>query len=656
MTHIETPHVRRLTSLREVRAGRESRLRRAGLFTPTGVIAGIAAVLIVLVVLAGPTLWGDAASTLNVEDARLGPSVQHPFGTDNTGRDVLARMLAAGRLSIGLAVLTAALGALAGVSLGALAGVLGPRGQKLLGEVINLLLAFPGILVALFLTAILGPGLLSAVVALSIASAPGFARLTQTLTSSLSQADFVSAARLAGMSRRRILVRHVLPNVAEPLVLTTAAAVAASLLAFASLSFLGLGIQPPNYDWGRVLSEGLQRLYVAPMAAAGPAVMIVITGMAFNLVGDMLARLVATPVATAPKADVGAHGPQAEAATDTSNVAEMSRALLEIRDLHVVHGDVHIVAGVDLVISAGERVAVVGESGSGKTLMSLAATDLAPQNLEVTTRIHRFGGSGVRDLSAAELGTRMALVFQDPTSSWNPALKMGVQMTETSVVHHGTNRKQAFEQARDLLGSVRISAPEDRLSQYPHQLSGGMRQRAAIASGLMTSPSIIVADEPTTALDVTVQRQVLDVLRSVTDDTGAALLLITHDLGVVAELCERVLVMYSGRIVEDAPLDALLNAPAHPYTAALIATMPDLEADLGEQLPTIPGQQPEPAQRPAGCAFRTRCPRATAMCEDEVPTLHLGQTRHAVACWNPISSTEGGVADAAGGPHEEAYR
>jgi oligopeptide/dipeptide ABC transporter ATP-binding protein len=599
-------------------------------------------------VIAGPTIWGDAATRIDVSAARLPSSGAHPFGTDNAGRDIMARMLSSARLSLGLAVVTALLGAAVGIPLGAVVGVLGPRLRRLLGEAINVLLAFPAILVALFVTAILGPGITSVVIALAVATAPAFARLSQTLAASLASADFIAAARIAGFSRRRILFRHILPNVAEPLVLTTALGMAGTLLAFAALSFLGLGIQPPDYDWGRVLNDGLLRVYDSPLSALGPGAIIVVAGMAFNLIGDTLARFAAAGEPSGRRRDTR-QSEQSRSSAATAPPTRPAGDVLHVRGLRVEFDGISVVDGVDLDISCGERVALVGESGSGKTLTALAAALLAPPAAQVETNEHTFLGVPLtKRTAAAVLGTGMAFVFQDPLSSWNPALKVGTQMVEGAMTHQDITRGEARSRAESLLTSVRVTSPRRRLAQYPFELSGGMRQRAMIATGLMTGPSLMIADEPTTALDVTVQRQVLNVLRESTAARETALLLISHDLGVVAELCDRVLVMYAGRIVEDAPLSHLLTHQEHPYTAALLATMPALDTDLDAPLPAIPGHQPEPAARPSGCPFRTRCPRATSLCEESPPLSAIGPA-HLVACWHPV-----GELDSCGNDHSQA--
>jgi peptide/nickel transport system permease protein len=225
------------------------------------------------------------------------------------------------------------------------------------------------------------------------------------------------------------------------------------------------------------------------------------------------------------------------------------------------------------------------------------------------------------------------MVFQDPMASLNPALKVGGQLAEVALVHQGATRAEARRRAVDRLGQVHLPEPERQAGRHPHELSGGMRQRAVIAMGLMGTPRLIIADEPTTALDVTVQRQILRLLREVTEETGSAALFISHDIAVVGELCDRVVVMYAGRVVEELPVDRLATGAAHPYTRALIASLPDMDTDRSLPLASIPGRQPAPAEVGDGCAFAPRCPLATAACESERPPLTKHGDAHLVACW-----------------------
>jgi len=593
--------------------------------TPSAIAGTVLVGLMVVLAVIGPPLWGEQADLIDAGAILQGSSAAHPLGTDNLGRDLLARVLVAGRFSLLLALAAALIGAVAGVVLGALPSVLPTRLARLVTGAVNALVAFPGLLLAMFTAVVAGLGARGAVLGIGVAIAPGFARLTQTLAASVAGADYVSAARMLGVPRRRILVRHVLPNIAEPLILNLTQALGGALLGLAGMSFLGLGVQPPSYDWGRLLFDGFGRIYVTPVVAIGPAVAVALAGIGFNLLGDTLARRAARTTVPGKKATTSV-------AADTEKPDE--GAVLEVKDLTVTFpGGVTPVRQLSLSVRPGEIVGVVGESGSGKSLTAAAIGGLVPYPGTVGYGRLRLCGKDVTELSRKELGTSLAMVFQDPMASLNPALKVGGQLAEVAVVHQGATRAEARGRAVDRLGHVHLPEPDKQAKKHPHELSGGMRQRAVIAMGLMGTPRLIIADEPTTALDVTVQRQILRLLREVTEETGSAALFISHDIAVVGELCDRVVVMYAGRVVEELPVDRLATGAAHPYTRALIISLPDMDTDRTLPLASIPGRQPGPAEVGDGCAFAPRCALATDRCSTERPLLSVYGDAHQVACW-----------------------
>ncbi|QKV80198.1 dipeptide/oligopeptide/nickel ABC transporter permease/ATP-binding protein [Amycolatopsis sp. Hca4] len=610
----------------------------AALRTPVGACSALLLALVVVVAALAPLLWGDSAAAIDTDAIGQGPSGAHPFGTDSLGRDLLLRTLVATWLSVGLAVLATVIGAGTGVVLGTLPAVLPRRAGRLVTAVVDIAVAFPGLLLALFLAVIFGVGTQGAVLAIGFATAPAFARLVQTLSASVSGRDFVAAARIAGVGRIRLLARHVLPNIGEPLVVNATIGAGSALLAFAGLSFLGIGVQAPDYDWGRLLREGLDGIYVNPAAALGPAAAVVLAGLAFNLVGETVAAVVGV------RTRVTRRPAPTPAAAATMEVERPADAVLVVENLRVAFpgpdGWTVPVRGVSFSVRAGEAIGVVGESGSGKSLTALAVSRLVEAPGVVTADRLEFAGKPLAAASDRELGTALAMVFQDPMTSFNPARRVGGQLAEVSEQHHGLSRRQAFARAVDRLAAVRVPAAERRARQYPHEFSGGMRQRAMIGMGLMGRPKLIVADEPTTALDVTVQRQVLRLLARTRETEGAAILLISHDIAVVTQTCERVLVMYAGRIVEDLPS----GSPArHPYTRALLATTIDLDTDRDRPLDVIPGRPPEPDQVPEGCAFAARCPRASDRCRTEDPVLEApDRGEHRVACWHPHATVLSG--------------
>ena len=317
-------------------------------------------------------------------------------------------------------------------------------------------------------------------------------------------------------------------------------------------------------------------------------------------------------------------------------------ALLEIDNLTVEFGAAgkafRAVDSVDLTIEEGEVVGVVGESGSGKSVTMLALMGLIGFPGVVTADTLNFGGTDLLTLSAAKrraiTGKDVAMIFQEPMTSLNPCYTVGFQISETLKVHEGGSRAERRRRTIELLDQVGIPAPESRVDSFPHQMSGGMNQRVMIAMAIACNPRLLIADEPTTALDVTIQKQILDLLLALQRDRGMALVLITHDMGVVAETAQRVVVMYAGQMVERQPVDKLFAAPRHPYTAALLEALP--ECGVGRaRLPTIPGVVPGQYDRPSGCLFNPRCRYANERCRDEGPALRDGP-RGAVRCHTPL--------------------
>jgi len=322
-------------------------------------------------------------------------------------------------------------------------------------------------------------------------------------------------------------------------------------------------------------------------------------------------------------------------------------ALLEVRDLHTqfntLDGVVRAVDGVSFDLSRGETLGIVGESGCGKSVTALSILRLIPAETgRIASGSIRFDGRELTGLDEEAMkrlrGHHISMIFQEPMTSLNPVLTVGTQIAENVVRHLGVPWKAGRERAYEMLGLVRIADARRRLDEYPHQLSGGMRQRVMIAMALSCDPQVLIADEPTTALDVTIQAQILDLMLELKEKTGTAIVLITHDLGVVAETTERVVVMYAGRKVEEAPVEALFERPLHPYTVGLMRAIPrlDVEADIAGKRPRlqeIPGLVPILTRPIIGCAFAARCPLATGRCRTEAPPFVDAGGGHTVACW-----------------------
>ncbi len=624
---------------------------------PSGMLGVAAILLIAAVAVLAPIFLGHAAATFDVLQANQNPSRWHLLGTDQLGRDLLTRIIVATRLSVGLALVATAIGAGIGVPLGAITAVLPQRPRMVVQRAIDSMLAFPAIIVAIFVGAIIGPGALGATLGVGISLSFAFARVASTLALSIGGREYVVAARVVGVNPARRFLRYILPNIAETMIIQTTVAISNSIVFVSALSFLGLGVQPPQFDWGRMLTEGVQAFYLTPAAALGPAAAIAISALAFGFAGEALARAMnpllwgsgeLAPVERASATSLGAlpelqvARPRLLAANGANGHGEalpVSPAL-EVEDLYVTFpgagGPVDVVAGVSFTVAKGETLGIVGESGSGKTMTAMAIAQLTPYPGTVKGTI-RLDGKDLSELDAGQLSkflsTDLAVVFQDPMSSLNPALKIGTQLTEAAEVHRGLSHAQATNTAVARLREVNIPTPELQLERHPHEFSGGMRQRAMIAMGLMNNPALLIADEPTTALDVTIQAQIMDLLAKVNLEHQAAIVFISHNLALVKQSCHRVVVMYAGRIVEEIPSERLLIDPLHPYTRALIAAVPDMLRSPEEPLAYIPGSAPDLADLPGGCPFHPRCPLAVDKCRNWRPPLEERAVGRRVACW-----------------------
>jgi peptide/nickel transport system ATP-binding protein len=317
---------------------------------------------------------------------------------------------------------------------------------------------------------------------------------------------------------------------------------------------------------------------------------------------------------------------------------------LDVADLTIEIDDASVVDGVSFRVAPGEVVALVGESGCGKSLTAFALLGLLPDAAEVVRGCITLDGRDLASLPERALrgvrGSELSIIFQEPTASLDPLATIGSQIAEAYLLHHRASRRQAFARARDMLVAVGISDPERRLEQYPFELSGGMCQRVMIAIALICGPKILVADEPTTALDVTIQAQILDLMKKLVADRGTGVVIITHDMGVVADIADRAVVMYAGRVAEVAPVCDIFANPAHPYTVLLLASVPRLNATPKNRLATIDGNVPSALQFGFGCRFAGRCPLATDQCSREAPPLTERTAGHHVACWHADKVSE----------------
>jgi peptide/nickel transport system permease protein len=537
--------------------------------------------LLILTAVLAPLLMSDAANELTA-DASLSPSASHWLGTDDFGRDNLARALVATRLTLLMTLGATAIGVIAGAAIGVGIWLSPHRVRQGALRVLETAVAYPSLIFALVIAAILEPGVGSAVIAIGVAGVPSFARLTANLAAGVSASEYVTTARLLGVPPARITVRHMLPNMAEPLLILTATVFALSLVEISALSFIGLGVQAPDYDFGRLLNDSLGAMYVQPFQTMGPSAMIIITGLSAMLIGDALAAQANPRAKRLSK-------PRIFATNRTVAVPAVDQALVRVENLTITTSRGYgLVKDVSLSIAPGEIVALVGESGSGKSLTAMSIAGLQAAELLMNADTLRVDDMNMLARpNQSRLAKEVSIIYQDPGTTFNPSLRLGSQLTEVLRTHLRYSRRLARETMIEALEKVNITSPALRLRQHPHELSGGMRQRAMIASAMATSPKLIVADEPTTALDVTVQAEVLRQLKKVHAANGTAMLFISHDLGVVQELCNTIVVMKDGEIVERLTNAQLANREvSHPYTQRLLAAIPQL--DLAEPQKATP--------------------------------------------------------------------
>ncbi len=582
-----------------------------------------------------------------------GPSGSHWFGTDTSGRDIFSRLVAGTRWSLAIGLGAVALALVSGAVIGAFAATSHRRVDAVVMRVLDVIMAFPGIALAAVLVAVFGHGILVLILAIGFLNMPPVARVIRANVLAQYGEDYVAAERVIGARRFFVLTRHVAINCAAPVLVYCTVTVADAIVFEASLSFIGAGIQPPDPSWGSVLADGKDLVLTGGWwATLFPGLLILVTVLALNILSERISDAWAAPSARAVKAAEVAKAVAKREDADTAPVlpiaglreagerlARTARSLdhrdtvLEVDRLAIAfpgrHEGVDVVDGVSFSVRAGEVLGLIGESGCGKTLTALSILGLQPATARVSGQI-RFAQRDLLALRPGErrrhLGHDIAMIYQDALSSLNPAMTIRAQLKQFT--RRGGTRTPA-----ELLELVNLD-PDRTLRAYPHELSGGQRQRVLIAMALSRDPKLIVADEPTTALDVTVQAQIMALLLRLQEELGFALVLVSHDLALVSEIADRVVVMYGGQVAELGATAEVVGSPRHHYTRGLLSAVLSLEAS-DARLTQIKGVVPAPAEFPAGCRFADRCPAARAKCHDETPVRFGEPVDHLVACHFP---------------------
>ncbi|MFE9249185.1 dipeptide/oligopeptide/nickel ABC transporter permease/ATP-binding protein [Streptomyces sp. NPDC007088] len=554
---------------------------------PLGASSAGLLLLIVLAVLLAPVLAPQDPGASSLSGAFAGAGGGHPLGLDSAGRDILSRLLYGGRETLGGAVLSLAVGLLLGVPSGLYAGYRGGRFDAVAGWIVNLVMALPAMVVLLASRAILGPKVWVLMLVLGVLVAPSFYRLVRGLVANVRGELYVDAARVSGLTDRRIVARHILIVVRAPVIIQVALVAGIAIGLQAGLEFLGIGSGSAP-TWGAMLEEAFQNIQRAPVLMLWPGLALGLTSGALVLLAAALRDLLEDRGTTRRRSTRRAPEPVRPAARETGAHTAADAAdrgeLLSVRGLTVAYGlpdgsDKEVVHGVDLDVAPGEILGLVGESGSGKTQTAFSVLGLLPAGGAVTRGSVTVEGHEVVGLPEKRhrslRGTVIGYVPQEPMSNLDPAFTIGSQLVEPLRVTLGLSRAEARTRALDLLRTVEIPDPERAFRAYPHEISGGMAQRVLIAGAISCEPRLLIADEPTTALDVRVQAEILALLRRLRAERGLGILLVTHNLGVVADLCDRVAVMSEGRVVETGAVEQVLHAPRHPYTRTLLDAVLD---------------------------------------------------------------------------------
>jgi len=570
------------------------------------------------------------------------------LGADQLGRAIEYRLLAGLGISLLSAAAVTIMATAIGLVMGLLGGFFGRTADRLVTLVIDVTWAYPTILLAVVIAGVQGPGVSTVVLALGLTLWAALARIVRGQVLMLREQDYVLAARALGYGRFYIATRHLLPNLVPICILMATLFVALTIIAEAGLSFIGLGAQSPTPSLGKTLAEGFSFASSSPWPLVFGSVTIIGLVTTLNAFGDRLRDIldprgaVPSPAALARSLSGWPGGVSAVAPSEDAPVAASGVSVAISRKT----GDVPVLTDLTIGVRQGRTLGIVGESGSGKSVAARAIVGLLPGGLVLQAGRVAWKGEDIAGLSSEELrrlrGRFIALVFQDARASMDPLYRIGDQIVETLMAHFPIDRAAARRRTLEMLARVGLSDPAVFYQRYPHQLSGGQMQRAALAGILVLGPNVLIADEPTTGLDATTQKKIVELVAELRREMDMTVIWISHDLDLVSQIADDLAVMYAGQVVETGAAQAVLSYPAHPYTRGLIDSRPHVGRPPKSELPSIGGTVPEPGAWPAACRFEPRCGRSIAECSVRMPQIEkapgaLGEVR----CHNPIPFNPG---------------
>ncbi len=555
---------------------------------PLAVVSGIYIALLVVVAILAPVIAPLDPAYVDLNVTFLPPSEGYLLGTDSAGRDIFSRIVFGTQSTLLAATIVVITSILVGVPSGLFAGYYGGKFDAVASWVSNMLQSLPGIIVLLAVAAVFGSSLLIAMFVFGILIAPGFFRLTRTAVMGVRNELYVDAARVSGLSDLRIMSKHILKVVRAPIIIQSAIISGIAISIQSGLEFLGLG-DVNLISWGSMLNEGFLNIWISGNLVQWPALVISLTIGSFALFGNALRdALEDTQKVAAKKRKFKPVSKDAKTVVNPKiDAIHGGNHLLSVSDLSVGYPQAdgtlnRVVEGVSLFVDKGEVLGIVGESGSGKTQTAFSILGLLPENAQIpnghivfdgTELVSATGGKISQKRMTALRGKRIAYIPQEPMSNLDPSFRVGYQLVRPMVKILGISKAAAKKRVLELFDLVGINNPERVFKAYPHEVSGGMAQRILIAGAISCEPDLLIADEPTTALDVTVQAEVLDLLRDLQKRLGMGMVLVTHNFGVVADLADRIVVMQYGKIVETGDVRTILRSPQHPYTQVLLSSM-----------------------------------------------------------------------------------